>query len=143
MIRNAQMMGAKAVILFPDPFPYILSSKSDDVGKLPSNVTLNTNVKFVPGDPSSPYFDEEWTMPSIPVIGITYDQAKEILQNFTNAKGINKNFKYGLPLNTTVELNFTAKVEVYRENDAVSLNNVIGSIPGRYVTFECVRDLIM
>ena len=25
MVRNAQMLGARAVILFPDPFPYILS----------------------------------------------------------------------------------------------------------------------
>ena len=51
MIRNAQIMGAKAVILFPDPFPYILSHDQNKLGKLPSNVTLNTNVKFVPGDP--------------------------------------------------------------------------------------------
>ena len=131
MVRNAQMMGAKAVILFPDPFPYILSGDQDNVGKLPSNVSLNTNVKFVPGDPKSPYFDENWTVPKIPVIGINYDQAKELLLNFTNAKGIDPSYVHGLPLNTTVERNFTAKVEVYREHEEVTLNNVIGTIRGR------------
>ena len=74
-------------------------------------------------------------MPTIPVIGINYDQAKDILQNFTNAKGIAKTFYYGLPLNTSVERNFTAKVEVYRNENVVTLNNVIGTIRGRYVSF--------
>ena len=74
-------------------------------------------------------------MPTIPVIGINYDQAKDILQNFTNAKGIAKTFYYGLPLNTSVERNFTAKVEVYRNENVVTLNNVVGTIRGRYVSF--------
>ena len=74
-------------------------------------------------------------MPTIPVIGINYDQAKDILQNFTNAKGIAKTFYYGLPLNTSVERNFTAKVEVYRNENVVTLNNVVGTIRGRYVIF--------
>lgn len=131
MVRNAQLMGAKAVILFPDPFPYIISQKNDKVGKLPSNVTLAVDVKFVPGDPNSPYLDENWTMPRIPVVSISYEQASGILQNFTNAKGLGKEYTFALPLNTTVELNFTARVEVYREDEAVTLNNVIGTIMGR------------
>ena len=57
MVRNAQMMSAKAVILFPDPFPYILSNDHERIGKLPSNVTLSSDVKFVPGDPNSPYLE--------------------------------------------------------------------------------------
>ena len=57
MVRNAQMMGAKAVILFPDPFPYILSNDQEKLGKLPSDVTLSSDVKFVPGDPNSPYLE--------------------------------------------------------------------------------------
>ena len=85
--------------------------------------------------PFSPYFDGDWTMPTIPVIGINYDQAKDILQNFTNAKGIAKTFYYGLPLNTSAERNFTAKVEVYRNENVVTLNNVVGTIRGRYVIF--------
>jgi tRNA G18 (ribose-2'-O)-methylase SpoU len=31
MVRNAQMFGAKAVILFPDPFPYTLSNNNSKV----------------------------------------------------------------------------------------------------------------
>ena len=131
MVRNAQNVGAKAVILFPDPFPYTLSKNNEQLGKLPSNTTLSTNVKFVPGDPDSPYL-EGYTMPSIPVIGINYDQAKGILLNYTNANGISHDFWYGLPLNTSVEMNFTAQVEVYRENTPVKLNNVIGTLRGRY-----------
>ena len=57
MVRNAQIFGAKAVILFPDPFPYILSNNHEQIGKLPSNVTLKNDVKFVPGDPNSPYLE--------------------------------------------------------------------------------------
>lgn len=130
MVRNAQMMGCKAVILFPDPFPYILSKDQGQLGKLPSNVTVNTDVKFVPGDPNSPYL-EGWTMPDIPVIGISYDQAKEVLQFYTNSFGVSYDFWYGLPLNTSTELNFTAEVRVYRDDETVQLNNVIGTLPGR------------
>ena len=71
-------------------------------------------------------------MPRIPVVGISYDYAKEILKNYTNAYQVNHNFWYGLPLNTSVQLNFTAEVEVYRNENSVTLNNVIGTIPGRY-----------
>ena len=71
-------------------------------------------------------------MPRIPVVGISYDYAKEILKNYTNAYKVNHNFWYGLPLNTSVQLNFTARVEVYRNENTVTLNNVIGTIPGRY-----------
>merc|ERR1719468_451352 len=132
MVRNAQMAGAKAVILFPDPFPYILSNDHEKIGKLPSNVTLNTNVKSVPGDPNSPYLEGDCNMPKIPVLGITYDQAKDLLQNYTNAFGVSHEYWYGLPLNTSVEMNFTAVVRVYRDDITVNLNNVIGTIPGRY-----------
>ena len=131
MVRNAQMAGAKAVILFPDPFPYILSNDHEKIGKLPSNVTLNTDVKFVPGDPNSPYLEGDCNMPKIPVLGITYDQAKDLLQNYTNAFGVSHEYWYGLPLNTSVEMNFTAVVRVYRDDITVNLNNVIGTIPGR------------
>ena len=131
MVRNVQNMAAKAVILFPDPFPYTLSQNNEQIGKLPSNTTMNTNVKFVPGDPDSPYLEGQ-TMPSIPVLGINYDEAKGILLNFTNANGVSHDFWCGLPLNTSVEMNFTAKVEVYRQDTSVTLNNVIGTLRGRY-----------
>jgi len=132
MVRNAQMLGARAVILFPDPFPYILSKDHEQIGKLPSNITLNTDVKFVPGDPNSPYLEGESTMPRIPVVGISYDEAKDILLKYTNAYQVSHKFWYGMPLNTTAKLNFTAQVEVYRDEKSVTLNNVIGTIPGRY-----------
>lgn len=130
MVRNAQLMGVKAVVLFPDPFPYILSKDQGQLGKLPSNVTVNTDVKFVPGDPNSPYL-EGLTMPDIPVLGLSYDQAKEVLQYYTNSFGVSYDFWYGLPLNTSAELNFTAEVRVYRDDETVQLNNVIGTLPGR------------
>lgn len=70
-------------------------------------------------------------MPEIPVLGISYDQAKEILQFYTNSFGVSHDFWYGLPLNTSSELNFTAQVRVYREESTVTLNNIIGTIPGK------------
>ena len=72
-------------------------------------------------------------MPRIPVVGISYEEAKDILQKYTNAYQVSHKFWYGLPLNTTAQLNFTAQVEVYRDEKSVTLNNVIGTIPGRYV----------
>jgi hypothetical protein len=71
-------------------------------------------------------------MPKIPVVSITYDKAREVLQQYTNAKDLSRDFWYGLPLNTSAELNFKAKVEVNRVDVVTSLNNVIGTIPGRY-----------
>ncbi len=70
-------------------------------------------------------------MPDIPVVGITYDTAKEILQFYTNAFGLSHEYWYGLPLNTSAELNYTAHVRTYRNDESVTLNNIIGTIPGR------------
>ena len=74
----------------------------------------------------------ESTMPRIPVVGISYDEAEDVLQKYTNAYQVSHKFWYGLPLNTTSQLNFTAQVEVYRDEKTVTLNNIIGTIPGRY-----------
>ena len=70
------------------------------------------------------------------MVGISYDEAKDILQKYTNAFQVSHEFWFGLPLNTTAKLNFTAQVEVYRDEKTVTLNNIIGTIPGRYVGFK-------
>ena len=56
-------------------------------------------------------------MPRIPVVGISYDEAKDILLKYTNAYQVSHKFWFGLPLNTTAQLNFTAQVEVYKNKN--------------------------
>ena len=85
MVRNAELFGASAVVLFPDPISYIITEKGD-VGKsyfyiiygaykfnarfrfvnfhshiaghLPENISLRHSVKFAPGDPTTPYITD-------------------------------------------------------------------------------------
>ena len=131
MVRNAQLFGAKAVILFPDPSSYILTRKGT-LGNLPDNISLSHSAKFVPGDPLSPYVASYKTSPSIPVVSLSYNNAKVLLTNFTNSFNVDKSYWFGLPLKTLVERNFTASVEVNRNFETKSLHNVVASIPGRY-----------
>ena len=69
MVRNLQLFGARAAILFPDPLSYILT-EDGKLLYLPENVSLSHSVKFVPGDPLSPYVASygNKTLPSIPVV---------------------------------------------------------------------------
>ncbi len=120
------------MILFPDPISYIIT-RNNSMATLPNNASISKSVKFVPGDPQSPYATEgDLTKPKIPVVSINYDEASDILNKFVNAKAVTRDFWYSLPLNTSVELNFKAKVEVHREEKAKTLRNVIGTITGRY-----------
>jgi len=131
MIRNAQLFGAKAAILFPDPLIYLLNRKGQ-LANLPENVSLSHSGKFVPGDPLSPYAGGQSTSPRIPVVSLSYADAKVLLSNFTDGRGIHRRYWYGLPLRTELERNFSARIEVNRELRSKELHNVIGSIPGRY-----------
>ena len=131
MVKNAQIFGAKGVILFPDPNCYILS-REGTLGNLGENVTVSHSVKFVPGDPNGPYSQEKATLPKIPVISIDYKDAKVLLSEFTNSYNIAKTYWFGLPLNTSKEMHFQASIEVYTKLTHKKLNNVIGTIPGRF-----------
>ena len=108
---------AAAVILFPDPNSYILTKK-DQLGVLPQDVSPTQNVKFVSGDPSSPFVDsygKNLTTPGIPVVSISSNQANVILSNFTDAFNVSRSYWYGLALRQNMHRNFTASVEVYQE----------------------------
>ena len=72
-------------------------------------------------------------MPSIPVVTINHKDAKILVGNFTNAKGIPEKFVDGLNgiLDIKTEKNFTAAVEVDGKMEEKKLFNVIGTIPGR------------
>lgn len=84
--------------------------------------------------------------PNIPVISVSVEDARIILANFTNAgnvsAGINKEFWYGLPLNKDsddVSSSYIATVTVKHLKDkTVTLNNVIATIPGINLVYECV-----
>eukprot|EP00095_Tigriopus_kingsejongensis_P005876 maker-scaffold38_size502422-snap-gene-3.21 protein:Tk05876 transcript:maker-scaffold38_size502422-snap-gene-3.21-mRNA-1 annotation:"glutamate carboxypeptidase 2" len=135
MVRNAQFFGAKAVILFPDPPNHFLTANLSEIeSKISHNESLSTSVKLFPGDPYSPYYidDPNASVPRIPVISISYFEAKILLANFTNAKNVPKIFTYALPLQTDQELKFTAMVEVNLDQEKRSVRNVIGTIPGAY-----------
>ena len=108
---------AAAVILFPDPNSYILTKK-DQLGVLPQDVSPTQNVKFVSGDPSSPFVDsygKNLTTPGIPVVSISSNQANVILSNLTDAFNVSRSYWYGLALRQNMHRNFTASVEVYQE----------------------------
>ncbi len=69
--------------------------------------------------------------PRIPVVSISYENARPLLVNYLHAHNLSKEFWYGMPFNTTVERNYTASVEVNSELEKVGLKNVLGVIPGR------------
>ena len=81
--------------------------------------------------------------PNIPVVSISIEDARIILANFTYAgnvsAGSNKNYWFGLPLNSnpnSITLNYKGIVTVNHDVDKnVTLNNVIATIPGKHIFF--------
>ena len=115
MVRNAQLFGAAAVVLFPDPLSYIVS-RNDVLANLPDEVSPSYSVKFVPGDPASPFVaEDESAMPRIPVVSLSFQDAKLLLFNYTDAFNVSDTYSFGLPLVEKVQRNFTASVEVNRQ----------------------------
>ena len=92
-------------------FKVPISKHKFSTEKLGENETIGSSVKYFPGDPYSPYSYARTneSMPIIPVISISYDEAKEILEKYTNAFNLTSIYTYGLPLDTTVEKNFEGK----------------------------------
>jgi hypothetical protein len=135
MVRNAQSVGATAVVIFPDP-----DVLGDDFSP---DLSISRSVKFFPGDPFSPYNPSELSMPKIPVVSVSYEVALDLLGNYTDSLGAR--FNGLLPLSSGgggggVSRNYTAKIEVDDDVQSAILRNVIGTIRGR---FEPTRYIVV
>eukprot|EP00096_Caligus_rogercresseyi_P014815 TRINITY_DN7307_c0_g1_i1.p1 TRINITY_DN7307_c0_g1~~TRINITY_DN7307_c0_g1_i1.p1 ORF type:complete len:824 (-),score=172.70 TRINITY_DN7307_c0_g1_i1:147-2618(-) len=132
MVRNAQIFGAKGAILFPDPKAYILTPKGH-MGKVPSDAVLSHSVKFVPGDPGSLYYlDSKLSTPDIPVISLSSDEAFMLMRKYVNGHNVSRKFWFELPLMTNESRDFSVEMHVHNDYQEVTLQNIVGVIPGRY-----------
>ncbi|CAB4054611.1 NAALAD [Lepeophtheirus salmonis] len=131
MVRNAQIFGAKGAILFPDPNAYILTPEGR-IGRVPSNTVMSHSVKFIPGDPSSLYIDSQSSIPEIPVISLSFDEASVLMRKYVNGHNVSRKFWFELPLMTNESRDFSAEMHVHNDFKEIRLQNVIGVIPGRY-----------
>ena len=103
---------------------YFSLIQTDVLATLPEDVSPSHSVKYVPGDPASPYVDPPspgregggsgTTTPSIPVVSLSYKDAKVLLYNYTDAHNVSDNYWFGLALKEGEQRNFTASVEVNR-----------------------------
>ncbi|KAM7131150.1 putative N-acetylated-alpha-linked acidic dipeptidase [Ciconia maguari] len=166
-VKNAELAGAKGVILYSDPADYCAPG-ADPYPKgwnLPGGGAQRGNVLNLngAGDPLTPgYPAKEYTyrldkasgvgLPKIPVHPIGYHDAESLLRNMGGYAPPHSSWKGNLNVSYNVGPGFTTnystrkvKMHIHSHNDITRIYNVIGTIrgtvePDRYVILGGHRD---
>ncbi|NXV14990.1 FOLH1 carboxypeptidase, partial [Cepphus grylle] len=166
-VKNAELAGAKGVILYSDPadycapgvYPYPNGWNLPGRGAQRGNV-LNLNGAgdpLTPGYPAKEYtyrFDKDSAvgLPKIPVHPIGYHDAESLLRNMGGHAPPHSSWKGNLNVSYHVGPGFTAdystrsvKMHIHSNNEVRRIYNVIGTIrgtvePDRYVILGGHRD---
>ncbi|XP_068786631.1 putative N-acetylated-alpha-linked acidic dipeptidase isoform X3 [Struthio camelus] len=166
-VKNAELAGAKGVILYSDPADYCAPGVNPyPTGwNLPGGGAQRGNVLNLngAGDPLTPgYPAKEYTyrldkasgigLPKIPVHPIGYHDAELLLRNMGGPAPPHNSWKGGLNVSYNIGPGFTAnystrkvKIHIHSNNKVTRIYNVIGTIrgtmePDRYVILGGHRD---
>ncbi|NWR54901.1 FOLH1 carboxypeptidase, partial [Bucorvus abyssinicus] len=166
-VKNAELAGAKGVILYSDPADYCAlgANPYPNGWNLPGGGAQRGNVLNLngAGDPLTPgYPAKEYTyrldkasgvgLPKIPVHPIGYHDAESLLRNMGGHAPPHSSWKGNLNVSYNVGPGFTAnystrsvKMHIHSNNEIRRIYNVIGTIrgsmePDRYVILGGHRD---
>ncbi|NXL05603.1 FOLH1 carboxypeptidase, partial [Mesembrinibis cayennensis] len=166
-VKNAELAGAKGVILYSDPADYCAPGADPypNGWNLPGGGAQRGNVLNLngAGDPLTPgYPAKEYTyrldkasgvgLPKIPVHPIGYHDAESLLRNMGGYAPPHSSWKGNLNVSYNVGPGFTTnystrsvKMHIHSHNEITRIYNVIGTIrgtvePDRYVILGGHRD---
>ncbi|KAM6287196.1 putative N-acetylated-alpha-linked acidic dipeptidase isoform 1-T1 [Spheniscus humboldti] len=166
-VKNAELAGAKGVILYSDPADYCAPGTDPypNGWNLPGGGAQRGNVLNLngAGDPLTPgYPAKEYTyrldkasgvgLPKIPVHPIGYHDAESLLRNMGGYAPPHSSWKGNLNVSYNVGPGFTTnystrkvKMHIHSHNEITRIYNVIGTIrgtvePDRYVILGGHRD---
>uniref|UniRef100_A0A672U096 Glutamate carboxypeptidase 2 n=1 Tax=Strigops habroptila TaxID=2489341 RepID=A0A672U096_STRHB len=166
-VKNAELAGAKGVILYSDPADYCAPGTDPypNGWNLPGGGAQRGNILNLngAGDPLTPgYPAKEYTyrldkasgvgLPKIPVHPIGYDDAESLLRNMGGYAPPHSSWKGNLNVSYNVGPGFTkdystrkVKMHIHSNNEVRRIYNVIGIIrgavePDRYVILGGHRD---
>ncbi|XP_035752991.1 putative N-acetylated-alpha-linked acidic dipeptidase [Egretta garzetta] len=166
-VKNAELAGAKGVILYSDPADYCAPGVAPypNGWNLPGGGAQRGNVLNLngAGDPLTPgYPAKEYThrldkasgvgLPKIPVHPIGYHDAESLLRNMGGYAPPHSSWKGNLNVSYNVGPGFTTnystrkvKMHIHSHNEITRIYNVIGTIrgavePDRYVILGGHRD---
>ncbi|NXH68816.1 FOLH1 carboxypeptidase, partial [Hydrobates tethys] len=166
-VKNAELAGAKGVILYSDPADYCAPGTDPypNGWNLPGGGAQRGNVLNLngAGDPLTPgYPAKEYTyrldkasgvgLPKIPVHPIGYYDAESLLRNMGGSAPPHSSWKGNLNVSYNVGPGFTTnystrrvKMHIQSHNEIIRIYNVIGTIrgavePDRYVILGGHRD---
>uniref|UniRef100_A0A3Q2H7P5 glutamate carboxypeptidase II n=1 Tax=Equus caballus TaxID=9796 RepID=A0A3Q2H7P5_HORSE len=166
-VKNAQLAGAKGVILYSDPADYFAPGVKSypDGWNLPGGGVQRGNIlnlngagdPLTPGYPANEYayrrgIAEAVGLPSIPVHPIGYDDAQKLLEKMGGSAPPESSWKGSLPVPYNVGPGFIGnfstqkvKMHIHSNNKVTRIYNVIGTLrgavePDRYVILGGHRD---
>ncbi|KAM4684213.1 putative N-acetylated-alpha-linked acidic dipeptidase [Amazona ochrocephala] len=166
-VKNAELAGAKGVILYSDPADYCAPGTDPypNGWNLPGGGAQRGNILNLngAGDPLTPgYPAKEYTyrldkasgvgLPKIPVHPIGYDDAESLLRNMGGYAPPHSSWKGNLNVSYNIGPGFTAnystrkvKMHIHSNNEIRRIYNVIGIIrgtvePDRYIILGGHRD---
>uniref|UniRef100_A0A2K6FFV2 Folate hydrolase 1 n=1 Tax=Propithecus coquereli TaxID=379532 RepID=A0A2K6FFV2_PROCO len=166
-VKNAQLVGAKGVILYSDPADYVAPGVESypNGWNLPGGGVQRGNVlnlngagdPLTPGYPANEYayrhgITEAVGLPSIPVHPIGYYDAQKLLEKMGGAAPPDSGWKGSLEVPYNVGPGFTGnfstqkvKMHIHSNSELTRIYNVIGTLrgavePDRYVILGGHRD---
>ncbi|XP_052033846.1 glutamate carboxypeptidase 2 isoform X2 [Apodemus sylvaticus] len=166
-VKNAQLAGAKGIILYSDPADYFVPGVKSypDGWNLPGGGVQRGNVLNLngAGDPLTPGYPanehayrheltEAVGLPSIPVHPIGYDDAQKLLEHMGGSAPPDSSWKGGLKVPYNVGPGFAGnfstqkvKLHIHSYSKVTRIYNVIGTLkgavePDRYVILGGHRD---
>ncbi|XP_046295337.1 N-acetylated-alpha-linked acidic dipeptidase 2 isoform X2 [Marmota monax] len=166
-VKNAQLAGAKAIILYSDPADYFVPGVQSypDGWNLPGGGVQRGNVlnlngagdPLTPGYPANEYayrhdITEAVGLPNIPVHPIGYYDAQRLLEHMGGSAPPDSSWKGGLKVPYNVGPGFTGnfstqkvKMHIHSNSEVTRIYNVIGTLrgamePDRYVILGGHRD---
>ncbi|XP_044775693.1 putative N-acetylated-alpha-linked acidic dipeptidase isoform X1 [Neomonachus schauinslandi] len=166
-VKNAQVAGAKGVILYSDPADYFAPGVESypDGWNLPGHGVQRGNIlnlngagdPLTPGYPANEYayrheITEAVGLPNIPVHPIGYYDAQKLLEKMGGAAPPDSNWKGNLHVPYNVGPGFIGnfstrkvKMHIHSNNKVTRIYNVIGTLrgavePDRYVILGGHRD---
>ncbi|XP_021058996.1 putative N-acetylated-alpha-linked acidic dipeptidase [Mus pahari] len=167
MVKNAQLAGAKGMILYSDPADYFVPGVKSypDGWNIPGGGVQRGNVLNLngAGDPLTPGYPanehayrheltEAVGLPSIPVHPIGYDDAQKLLEHMGGPAPPDSSWKGGLKVPYNVGPGFAGnfstqkvKLHIHSYSKVTRIYNVIGTLkgalePDRYVILGGHRD---